>query len=943
MSDEFSLFTSLRHDPRLREVPRKGLTGVGWNFENESSLYMLDFHRDRMLKAAAHWKWQPAVDVLDGGDGLQNLSRLIQDVVGPCLTNPLRLRIVVSREGEIKVQKFDTSELPLENLLPTRLPPPGSSLVQGDPKREYQFTLLVDRAETSRSEYTHYKTTKRAMYDSARERAKISPIDLKEALVINRDDGSVMEGTITTPYFWRNDQWVTPPVATKFSWDSGSGGQDGTSRRWALARSVTLYLRDSGSADAKQGPNTFTGLPVASFFYSENMESMIQEGRQHYVQKRFRPALEQFTRAMKLCPCTRGIKRERCTCKNFEKVALEGGSIFKEAMYNCKCSVGKTFNKCDNYLHVQALDYRAATFEAIPDLGRAQKDAEWILELAPRLLDGYLRLGKIARLLKKYEFAWTVYNAGIEVGQQLGNPTNAKMKALHTLRQPLHLRYSRRDPLKNPQEIVQRFFHFMDLATLVYVSGNPEPDPPWLTGITTRRCLRVSKDWKQYLTSRGNERLWRSLIFKQQPSNRPAPRAESLKKLVSYSGNDVRDLAIEDVLRFGLTQSKFIVLLKGSRHMRTLTLHGSTDAKIEMPERPGVFTELTHVHMVEFLALHINFLGPLLRNVSESLQSLHLAGLPQFGSRTSLDFPTLPMLKILRLEEHERPYPLRLELFEFVSKTPQLQQLWLSDVQLGSTDLSHDQIDTAWGDLKTVVVKKNGRLDTETADNFRRLISIQRGKTLQYIDLDFTWRLDRYGPLEFKLPRTMPNQQPAEDSANEFTHINYYEDLRSLRLSRNTGSPANLQEIISPALAAGKLHTLDIVFPLDDHGMREGAASSQHLQDYAWLRSASSIRNLGLFEFRFRSNPRDDLDMMLPDFLASFPNLEVIELDSSFYVDGEFASFVKAILRATKLRKIYQRTVHGVMLDQLTALAAKSGVQMVWGQRECQWPAPLEE
>lgn len=54
-------------------------------------------------------------------------------------------------------------------------------------------------------------------------------------------------------------------------------------------------------------------------------------------------------------------------------------------MYTCKCSVGQVFSKCDNALHIQALDYRAATFEALNELERAKKDAEWILELAPRL------------------------------------------------------------------------------------------------------------------------------------------------------------------------------------------------------------------------------------------------------------------------------------------------------------------------------------------------------------------------------------------------------------------------------------------------------------------------------------------------------------------------------------------------------------------------------
>lgn len=81
------------------------------------------------------------------------------------------------------------------------------------------------------------------------------------------------------------------------------------------------------------------------------------------------------------------MKRERCSCKKYEDVASKDGSIFNEAMYSCTCSVGKTFNKCDKDDHIQALDYRAATFEALEELERARRDAEWMLELAPRRLD----------------------------------------------------------------------------------------------------------------------------------------------------------------------------------------------------------------------------------------------------------------------------------------------------------------------------------------------------------------------------------------------------------------------------------------------------------------------------------------------------------------------------------------------------------------------------
>ncbi|KAF4125682.1 F-box/TPR repeat protein Pof3 [Geosmithia morbida] len=146
------------------------------------------------------------------------------------------------------------------------------------------------------------------------------------------------------------------------------------------------------------------------------VEALIHDGRRAYASKHYKNALECFTRAMKRCPCSRGTRRERCTCKDFERVSAENGSIYQEAMYNCKCTVGQLFGKCDNLLHIQALDYRAATFESLKELERARKDAEWILELAPRLPEGYLRLGKIARLQKKSEFAWKVYSAGIEAG-----------------------------------------------------------------------------------------------------------------------------------------------------------------------------------------------------------------------------------------------------------------------------------------------------------------------------------------------------------------------------------------------------------------------------------------------------------------------------------------------------------------------------------------------
>ncbi|KAF5673327.1 aminodeoxychorismate lyase [Fusarium heterosporum] len=238
MADDFSLFTSLRYDAGLQQLQGRGLTGEGWNFDNRSPLYMLDFHRDRLLKAAIHWKWQPPIDRLSGSHGLSTLARLISDAVGPAPQSPLKVRIVVSPQGDIKVEHSSTPEIPLQNLLPARLPDPSCVPLDDEPRKASGYTLLVDQTSTARSEYTHFKTTKRDMYDAARRRAEISYADPFEVLVVNRDDGSVMEGTFTTPFFWRAGRWVTPPVAIQFSWNEGDGGQDGTSRRWALERGL---------------------------------------------------------------------------------------------------------------------------------------------------------------------------------------------------------------------------------------------------------------------------------------------------------------------------------------------------------------------------------------------------------------------------------------------------------------------------------------------------------------------------------------------------------------------------------------------------------------------------------------------------------------------------------------------------------------------------------
>jgi hypothetical protein len=239
MASGFSLFTSLRFDATLKQVPSLGLEYAGWNHENESPLYMLDFHRDRILRAATHWGWEKAVRNLSGDVGLANFAREVENAVGASTTEPLRVQIVVNEDGDMTFNQSNVPTLEIGNLFPESLPAPGTSPAPTQPQVPPRLILVVDSIDSSRSEYTHFKTTKRAVYDDARSRAGIgtvNPADSVEVLIINQEDNAIMEGSTTTPYFWRDGKWITPPVAGEYSRQDGSGGNDGTTRRWALAR-----------------------------------------------------------------------------------------------------------------------------------------------------------------------------------------------------------------------------------------------------------------------------------------------------------------------------------------------------------------------------------------------------------------------------------------------------------------------------------------------------------------------------------------------------------------------------------------------------------------------------------------------------------------------------------------------------------------------------------
>ncbi|MCJ1466795.1 hypothetical protein MMC07_005415 [Pseudocyphellaria aurata] len=246
-SPDFEIFTSIRGDAILVESEfNTELSIIG----QPSPFYMLRYHRDRLLAAAKQFGWAKAVQALDDSAGLLLLERRlfehleldpgnfnVQCPIKVCYISsdhlpaaanhnlpPPQLRALFSPSGHLTITSMPTPPLSLSTLFPTTLP----RFVESPTWR-----IFVSPHSTLATLHTIHKTTFRDSYNSSRSLIPPSPSsDLPDEILLINADGDVMEGSITTPYFWRGGRWITPATS--------SGGNLGTTRRWALERGLCV-------------------------------------------------------------------------------------------------------------------------------------------------------------------------------------------------------------------------------------------------------------------------------------------------------------------------------------------------------------------------------------------------------------------------------------------------------------------------------------------------------------------------------------------------------------------------------------------------------------------------------------------------------------------------------------------------------------------------------
>lgn len=248
-SSDFHLFTSLRYDPLLLSSSANSHPSL--SFTSPSPLYMLVYHRDRLLEAAQHFEFPKVAEKLADGTALHEalLKHVKRYIRERGEDGPLKVRVAFEKNGEMAVDLIPVAEVGLSALYPSSFDPPkaettptpqqqskpftpspltGGALMLGptdslSPSQQppqstsigsNEWLLRLDTQPTPSSPFTLLKTTQRDVYNTSRSRALPSnPANPKNAEVLLYNEcAELTEGSITSLYFFRGGRWVTPPV-----------------------------------------------------------------------------------------------------------------------------------------------------------------------------------------------------------------------------------------------------------------------------------------------------------------------------------------------------------------------------------------------------------------------------------------------------------------------------------------------------------------------------------------------------------------------------------------------------------------------------------------------------------------------------------------------------------------------------------------------------------
>lgn len=257
--DDFHIFTTFRVDGALlSDAAHTSLCGG-----HKTDIYLLPFHFDRLKTAAATVSGFRCPEAMMD---LDSFEQRIQDAIG--LSNSEKSLEHLGSHADAKqavVRRGKAAWWPNGHLDITLVPVPRtfSSLLPtsfGAFPIPTTWTAVLDDQPTEPDLYTEIKTSRRIAYDRARKSAGLDLTSTTEVLLYNLK-GEIIDGSITTVYFYRDNKWMTPECR----------GLEGTTRRFALETGLCSLADSAIRMDSLRDgetvwlSNAFRGFYAATF------------------------------------------------------------------------------------------------------------------------------------------------------------------------------------------------------------------------------------------------------------------------------------------------------------------------------------------------------------------------------------------------------------------------------------------------------------------------------------------------------------------------------------------------------------------------------------------------------------------------------------------------------------------------------------------------------
>ncbi|GAP85776.1 putative F-box domain-containing protein [Rosellinia necatrix] len=599
---------------------------------------------------------------------------------------------------------------------------------------------------------------------------------------------------------------------------------------------------------------------MASAIDSDAQATNLARARAYYGEKQFPKATAIFKQVANACVCGVPVRTVACYCKSLVP-AIANGTVEAELRKRCICSA-KSDVRCRNDFHLNALDGLAAALEAKHLYDTASVIAEAMVNLAPREPKGFLRLGRLLRLQRSYRQAFQTYQQGIDlVGKK--NPSHPLLPMLRQMRDKVKRLAVATDPLPIlPLELVAMIFRNLDFRSLCH-------------------CLRVSKSWKDLLTTRDMtiQSLWRVQCFDRCAK---AVRLGHLQKYAAYSGAHVTELIIRDCRQFGIGTDTLRWVAASCRSLKALKLQ----APREMDPLADVgltinlcVPQLTSLYLGFYAPFLLDFVRKIITASAATLQELTILNFPsrlnkRVGSAETATWPVLQRLQTLRLGGPPLKEKSIFNISSFMHISPNVEEVWLEGAYVICPEgIEHPN--NPWPRLKRVFVGQEVSWQRLAEAPFP-LPSELEELHLMHCDHIFSFLA---GPF-IKDPNTYP----------EFNNLRKF-TLRD-RLPSQDAWPGYLRRWVRPSLESGTLKELGMMFPKPHP---------------SWLRS-DELRFLGLkgLSFEFGTD-QFAIDDALSDLLERFPNLEGLDIAQEPFSNAALARAIRKGVRIIYHRGEYHK------------------------------------